>query len=165
MCLRTVMQPERLLDSSRGQGPPRRDAAHGISDTHSIRPCRGRISLPSHTPQRIDDPFRVGSVGGDAIRGRRPGVPGLAPGYYRAGLQPAGVEPPSCLRSQSGISACHRSAGLQPAITFLAVSLPLHCGLSAYTAPADSETDQPQGVIPFWVARQRLRGHVVVPEP
>jgi len=70
---------------SRGQVPPKRDAAHGKPNISSIRPWRGRISAPSHPPQRIDDPLRVGgsvaaSSGGDAA---------LAPGYYRAGLQPA----------------------------------------------------------------------------
>jgi hypothetical protein len=47
------------------------DAAHGNPNTRSIRLCRGRINLPSHTPQRIDDPFRVGRFSGGVIRWRR----------------------------------------------------------------------------------------------
>ncbi|MEE9294409.1 MAG: hypothetical protein V3W34_05515, partial [Phycisphaerae bacterium] len=35
---RTLIQPERLTYSSRGQVPPRRDAAHGNPNTRSIRP-------------------------------------------------------------------------------------------------------------------------------
>jgi hypothetical protein len=42
------------------------DVAHGDPTTRSIRPCRGRIDVPSHTPHRIDDPFQ-----GRAVRWRR----------------------------------------------------------------------------------------------
>ncbi len=94
---RTRMQPERLTYSSRGQIPPRRDAAHGTHNTRS-RPCRGRINVPSHTPQRIDDPFRVGRFGGGAIRGRRYASPRL--------LQ---SRPPACDRRPKSVADHHRA--------------------------------------------------------
>ncbi len=53
---------EPFMDS-RGQ-VPQRDAAHGKPKIRSIRPCGGRINVPSHTPQRMDDSFRVGRFGG-----------------------------------------------------------------------------------------------------
>ncbi len=97
---RTLLQPERLTYSSRGQ-VPLRDAAHGNPNTRSIRPCRGRINVASRTPQNRRP------LQGRAVRWRR--HPGAA-----LRLPPSITEQAFSLQLP-GLSARHFQAGLQSA--------------------------------------------------